>query len=355
MHFTLHRMAQAVLLVSVASSAVAQTATVQDRQGNVGYATAEACDAAVQSGKASFYRPVTRQTPKRRAGETAVSGTTLAELGSQYALGACDMGAGHTQGRGGVSKALQGKWIAYSPSMKINAYKAKDGKVVRVTMQQCDNNFAAAFPRAVPAPAPKVAAPVAAPAPAPVPVVAAPAPAPAVAPAPVVVPKAAVVTAFPYVFGTLGAQRDLLGNAPILGVAQHDDHDSKLGLQAGAGYQFNPTWGAEAFIQGGGEHKYENTLESKVSALGLRATAGTNLTEATRVFGKLGVARVKHTVAGESASQTRPTLGLGVQHALNQNLAVRADFDHYLKKSADGATNWKALNYIGVGLQYSFK
>lgn len=355
MVFTPHRIAQAVLLASVASSAVAQTAVVKDRQGNVGYATAEACDAAVQSGTASFYRPVTRQAPKRRAGEASVSSMTLAELGSQYARGACDLGAGHTQGRGGVSKALQGKWIAYNPSMKVNAYKAKDGKVVRVSMQQCDNNFAAAFPRAVPAPAPKVVAPVAAPAPAPVVAAPAPAPAPVAAPAPVVVPKAAAVTAFPYVFGTLGAQRDLVGNAPVLGVAQHDDHDSKLGLQAGAGYQFNPTWGAEAFVQGGGEHSYENTLESKVSALGLRGTAGTNLTEATRVFGKLGVARVKHSVGGDSATQTRPTLGVGVQHSLNQNLAVRADFDHYVKKNADGATSWKALNYIGVGLQYSFK
>ena len=48
------------------------------------------------------------------------------------------------------------------------------------------------------------------------------------------VPKAAEVVAFPYVFGTVGAQRDLIGNGPIDGIAQHNDHDTKPALQLGA-------------------------------------------------------------------------------------------------------------------------
>lgn len=354
MSFALHRVALATLLVSSASIAAAQGAgMVTDRDGNTGYATPEACDAAIQSGTAKFYKPQTKQKPRLQAGETSVSPMLLKDLSPNYAKGACDKGVATARGRGGVSKALQGKWIPFSPNMEINAYKDASGKVVRVSMRQCDNHFSDLLPRptpvAAPAPAP---APVAAPAPAPV--AAAPVPAPAPAPAPAPVLKAAEVVSFPYVFGTLGAQRDLIGNGPIDGIAQHNDHDTKPALQLGAGYQINKLWGAEAFAQFGSGHDFENRVESKVSALGLRATAGTDLSEATRLFGKLGVARVKHTGDVEG-SQTRPTLGLGLTHAFSKNLSLRSDFDVFLKKSSDEARSWKELMYLGVGVQYNFK
>jgi opacity protein-like surface antigen len=171
-------------------------------------------------------------------------------------------------------------------------------------------------------------------------------------PAPVL--KAAEVVTFPYVFGTLGAQRDLIGNGPIGGIAQHNDHDTKPALQLGAGYQINKLWGAEAFAQFGSGHNFENGLESKVSALGLRATVGQNLSEATRLFGKAGIASVKHTGDVEG-SQTRPTLGLGLTHAFSKNLSLRSDLDVFLKKSSDEARSWKELMYLGVGVQYNFK
>lgn len=351
MSFVLHRVAIAAALASLASVATAQSAGVTtDRDGNTGYATPEACDAAIQSGKAKFYKPQTKQKPKLQAGEASVSPMLLKDLSPSYSKGACDKGVATARGRGGVSKALQGKWIPFSPTMEINGYKDKDGKVVRVTMRQCDNHFSDLLPRPTPvavAPAP-VPAPVVVPAPAPVVV----APAPAPVPAPVL--KAAEVVSFPYVFGTLGAQRDLISNGPIAGIAQHDDHDTKLALQGGVGYQINKLWGAEAFAQFGRGHDFENGMESKVRALGLRATAGTDLGAATRVFGKLGVASVKHTDAVEG-SQTRPTLGLGLTHAFSKNLALRSDLDVFLKKSSDNANHWKDLVYLGVGVQYNFK
>lgn len=358
MTFNLRSVAFASLLATTAMGAAAQSAPVKDADGNVGYATAQECDAAVQNGTAQFYRPSTRMAPKRRAGEATVTGSTLKDLGAEYNLGACDQGAPHAMGRGGVSKALQGRWIPYSASMPINAYKAKDGKIVRVTMRDCDNNFSGAFPRAVPAPAPKVvAAPVAAPAPAPVVVAPAPAPAPvmAPAPAPVALKAAPIISNFPYVFGTIGAQRDLLGNSPVGGIAQHDDHDSKLALQAGAGYQINKLWGVEAFAQAGKALSFENRFESKANTMGLRATVGQNLSDAVRLFGKLGVARVDHPADTAGSAQTRPTVGLGLTMNLNNNLALRGDFDHYVKKSTSTGKDWKALNYLGLGLQYSFK
>jgi hypothetical protein len=39
---------------------------------------------------------------------------------------------------------------------------------------------------------------------------------------------------------------------------------------------------------------------------------------------------------------------------LGNNLALRGDFDHFLKKSGSAGKDWKALNYLGIGLQYSF-
>lgn len=354
MTFTLRNVAIATMWASAAMTAAAQSNFIKDADGNVGYATAEACDAAVLDGSAKFYTPSTRMAPKRRAGEATVTGMTLKELGAEYNLGACDKGAPHAFGRGGVSKALQGRWIPYSASMPINAYKDKSGKIVRVTMRDCDNNFSGMFPRGVPAPAPKAAvAPVVVPAPAPVVVAPPPVAAPMPAPAPVALKPAAVVN-FPYVFGTLGAQRDLVGNDAVNGIAQHDDHDSKLALQAGAGYQFNKLWGVEGFVQAGKRLNYENGFESQTRALGLRATVGQDLSESTRLFGKLGVARVEHP-ADSSGAQTRPTVGLGVLVDLGNNLALRGDFDHYLKKSSSAGRDWKSLNYVGLGLQYSFK
>ncbi|MBL8389569.1 MAG: porin family protein [Hydrogenophaga sp.] len=352
MSHVLHRVALASALATLASVAAAATAGVTtDHDGNTGYATPEACDAAIQSGKAKFYKPQTKQKPKLQAGEVSVTPMLLKDLSPSYAKGACDKGVATARGRGGVSKALQGKWIPFSPAMEINGYKDKDGKVVRVTMRQCDNHFSDLLPRPAP-----VAVPAPAPAPAPVVVAPAPVPAPAPAPAPVAAPvlKAAEVITFPYVFGTLGAQRDLISNGPVAGIAQHDDHDTKLALQGGVGYQIDKLWGAEAFAQFGRGHDFENHVESKVRALGLRATAGTDLSETTRLFGKLGIASVKHTGDVEG-SQTRPTLGLGLTHAFSKNLALRGDLDLFLKKSSDEAMHWKDLVYLGVGVQYNFK
>ena len=124
MSYVLHRVAVAAALASLATVATAQTAGLTtDRDGNTGYASPEACDAAIQSGKAKFYKPQTKQKPKLQAGEASVAPILLKDLSANYAKGACDKGVATARGRGGVSKALQGKWIPFSPTMEINAYK----------------------------------------------------------------------------------------------------------------------------------------------------------------------------------------------------------------------------------------
>jgi hypothetical protein len=342
----------AMMVLGGLAMAQAHAGMVKDANGNVGYDTVAECDAAVQSGQARFYAPVTKMPALKRKGEKSVSVSTLAQTDAQYKLGACDVGVGRANNRNGVSATLRGKFIPFSPSMPVNAYADASGKVVRVSMAQCDNRFSENMPRPVP-----MAAVAAAPAPvAAAPVVVAAAPAP-VAAAPAAMPKAApaMAPAFrmtPYLFGTVGVQRDLIGNAPISPWgAQPDDHGHDLALQGGAGYQITPMFGAEVFAQGGKELTFENGSSTKTRALGLRGTAGYDISDAVRVFGKLGFARVTHSGAS-SESETRPTLGLGVSYDISKNLAVRGDFDHFVKKSG---SNWKALNYVGVGVQYSFQ
>jgi hypothetical protein len=341
------RKLSALMVFGGLAMAQAHAGMVKDANGNVGYDTAEECDAAVQAGQATFYTPVTKMPPLKQRGEKSVKVMRLSDVGPEYKLGACDMGVGRAKGRNGVSATLRGKYVPFSPEMDVNAYSDASGKPVRVSMARCDNRFSGAMPR--PVPVPVAAAPAPVPVAAPVAVAPAPAPTPMAAPAPVAAAPASRMT--PYIFGTLGTQRDLIGNAPVNGIAQHDDHDHKLALQGGVGYQFGDVFGAELFAQGGSKLSFENGVSTKTRALGLRGTVGTDVGDAMRLFGKFGVARVTHSGDMPSESETRPTVGFGMTYALNENLALRGDFDHFVKKSG---SNWKALNYVGVGLQYSF-
>ncbi len=156
----------AVQLLLVSSSIFAAMAAnavaVKDSNGNVGYTTAAECDAAVAAGSAKFYQPFTEHPPLQRAGEASVKQLKLSDLVSatdaasglgynatEYAKGACDIGVGRSNGRDGVSRALIGKYIPFSPAMPVNVYFDAQNKVVRATMLQCDNNFSRNLPRPV--------------------------------------------------------------------------------------------------------------------------------------------------------------------------------------------------------------
>lgn len=120
----------------------------RDAAGNVGYDTLQECQAALANGSAKFYQSHTHKPPLLRGAEKTVRQVRLGELHEAFRAGTCDVGTGHRLGRDGVSKALQGKYIPYSPEMTINAYSNAKGEVVRVTMQQCDNWFSGNFPKA---------------------------------------------------------------------------------------------------------------------------------------------------------------------------------------------------------------
>jgi hypothetical protein len=136
------------LLSSLLLAAHAQAGVLTDGHGNVAYATAAECDAAVNGGTVKFYQSFTHQPPLKRAGEADVKVMRLGELDG-YAKGACDLGVGRRDNRDGVSHSLIGRYVPFSPAMSVNAYLDAQGKVVRATMQQCDNNFNGDMPRPV--------------------------------------------------------------------------------------------------------------------------------------------------------------------------------------------------------------
>ena len=152
--------------------AAAHAGMVTDAHGNVGYDSAAECDAAVQTGNARFYRPVTDRKPARQKGEASVRTIRLSELSSataqaaglrysaaDYARGACDLGIRHVKGRPDITPELVGKWVPFSPDMPLNLYADAAGQPLRATMGQCDNGFSGNLPRPVP-PVAVVAAPV---------------------------------------------------------------------------------------------------------------------------------------------------------------------------------------------------
>lgn len=369
------RLNQIALVVgSLVFTGAVQAGTVTDKHGNVGYDTAAECDAAVQAGTARFYVPSTRNAPLRRPGEASVGSIRLSELGPEYALGACDEGVGPLHGRDGVARELQGKFVPYSPDMRLNRYADRTGKTARVSMAVCDNRFAGNLPRPVPRPVAAAPAPVTAPAPQAAPVAAA--PAPTAAPPATAAPIAPVATApasrmTPYLFGTLGQNNDSVNYSDTVnGLRGVGDSDSKPGAMLGAGLQINDWLGAEVFYTSGKRHQYQAINgyinEYVTRAYGLRATVGTGIGEKTRVFAKAGLARVTHRNSSGlsthwtqssgipySSTQTRPTLGFGLTHALTDNLMLRGDFDHIRLRDGQNP-RWGHFDHIGVGLQYNF-
>jgi hypothetical protein len=161
--FQLSRTAWAIMVCTGSFSSMTSFAgTHTDAHGNVGYDTAIECDAAVLAGTAKFYQSYTNHPPLLRAGEASVKQITIKNLteakaaatalgfdASSYTNGACDIGAGYSNGRDGVAQKLIGKYIAYGPSFAVNVYMDQSGAIVRAMMQQCDNNFARNLPRPV--------------------------------------------------------------------------------------------------------------------------------------------------------------------------------------------------------------
>ena len=103
---------------------------VSDAHGNVGYATAAECEAAINGGTAKFYQPYTHQPQLECVGKTDVKVMRLGELDG-YSKGTCDLGVGRRDSRDGVGRLLIGKYVPFSPEMSVNVYLDSQGNVDR--------------------------------------------------------------------------------------------------------------------------------------------------------------------------------------------------------------------------------
>lgn len=155
----------------------------------------------------------------------------------------------------------------------------------------------------------------------------------------------------PYVYGTVGAAQD--GYKTSNGA--FNDRDVRATGQVGVGLQLSEYMGGEVYYEGGDKFKYKNNTHSqkiRAHTVGARATIGTSTAHKARVFGKLGVAAVRHEIGEREATRPQFTAGVGATYAVSDNFAVRGDYDHKFKRSSD--VDRKGSDYVGVGGQVNF-
>lgn len=156
----------------------------------------------------------------------------------------------------------------------------------------------------------------------------------------------------PYMFGTVGAAQEKHHTAS----GSFKDRDTRVAGQLGVGVQLSEYVGGEMYYETSDAFRYENAAGQKRKiesyAIGTRATLGTSTTNRGRVFAKVGVAAVTHEIGDREASRPQFTAGVGASYNINDNFAVRGDYDHKFKRSSD--VDRKGSDYVGVGGQVNF-
>jgi OOP family OmpA-OmpF porin len=112
------------------------------------------------------------------------------------------------------------------------------------------------------------------------------------------------------------------------------------------GYEFTPNWGVEA---GYTQFHEKSDYNSNGSYIAGKYTVP--IDERFSAFGKLGLQHSERTNLARQTDRDNGLYGgIGVQYALNRNLALTAEYERYGKDKSSGA---KADVYT-VGLKYGF-
>ncbi len=142
-----------------------------------------------------------------------------------------------------------------------------------------------------------------------------------------------------------------------------DQSGNKVSGKLFAGYEFDKTWGVEAgytdfgsksFTFNGSNGASQVATDSHAFYVAAKATAPIN--EQFSVFGKLGVASTHDNISGDvqsnfqGDSKTGLYASIGGQYAINKNVALTAELEHY-GQSADFGRKADALAF---GARYSF-
>ena len=148
--------------------------------------------------------------------------------------------------------------------------------------------------------------------------------------------------------------------------ANGDDSGYKAAGKIFGGYEFDKTWGIEGGYTKFGDKDYSYTskdgFSSKIStgshAYYVAGKATMPINEQVGVFGKLGAARTKDKFTGTGAasglssgeSKTGLYASVGAQYAINKNVSLTAEVEHY-GKSADYGRKATAVSF---GARYNF-
>ncbi|OYU41511.1 MAG: flagellar motor protein MotB, partial [Burkholderiales bacterium PBB4] len=150
------------------------------------------------------------------------------------------------------------------------------------------------------------------------------------------------------------------------------DHDRDNGYKLFGGYRLNPNFAVEAGYFDLGHFGFDattlppGTLKGNITLRGVNVdlVGSLPITPKLSVFGRIGAnyAEARDTFTGggnvvvlhpsPSTFDTLPKVGLGVQYAVSDSLAVRAEMERYRINDAIG--NRGDVDLVSVGLVYTF-
>lgn len=145
----------------------------------------------------------------------------------------------------------------------------------------------------------------------------------------------------------------------------NDDHSgNKAAAKVFGGYEFDKTFGVEAGYTNFGSKAYSFTqggvpgrIEADSHSFYVAGKASMPVNEQVSGFGKLGASRNHGGVSGSGVaagvqgdSKTGLYASVGAQYALNKNVALTAEVEHYGKAADFG----RKSSAIAVGARYNF-
>lgn len=146
------------------------------------------------------------------------------------------------------------------------------------------------------------------------------------------------------------------------------DNGTQWRLQLG--YKFNPNFAIEGGYIDLGKAQFRSTGGTltgtadgtvKAGGVDLAAVGILPLNDRFSLFGKAGLvaARVKSSLDVAPPGDTKsnvvsPLLGLGVSYKLNDNVDLRAEYDHVSKLGKSGTTDKLSSNMLSAGIAYHF-
>lgn len=134
--------------------------------------------------------------------------------------------------------------------------------------------------------------------------------------------------------------------------SKYADDGSDASLSAAIGYQVSPKLGFELYSRGLSLNPFRGAFDEAGyypdNHYGIAAVAGTNLSEAVRLFGRAGVGRT--TMKGNRSRladkhETDPIVGVGVSYAVSRNWSLNLEASYLTKTEVNLVTMGARLQF----------